>query len=374
MAADPQGGSSQTSGGAKRYQRTKLVLFGADLAVTAVYLLALQFTDLDRPITYFSAGVEWLPAAYAAYLALFFLPYYAVTLPFRMVSGYFLERSYGLVTQSFGKWALDEAKRFALAFLLFLVTGGFFFWATFSLGKLWWVATAVAWFVFSALLTRVFPAWIIPLFYPMKPLEPGPLRDRLLALCVRCGVPVPELYEIKLSAKTVKANAAVVGIGKGRRVILGDTLLTNFPPDEIEMVMAHELGHHVMRHVTIGLVVQAAAAAAGFGLLQLLSGPLAAALRAQGLYDPSMFPFISFLAAIAGAAAMPAENAFSRALEYAADAYALKIIPSKETFRALMTRLGEKNLADLDPHPVVEFVFYSHPSIRHRIERAERIL
>jgi STE24 endopeptidase len=187
-------------------------------------------------------------------------------------------------------------------------------------------------------------------------------------------VRVRGIYEIGLSKKTKKANAAVIGIGKSRRIILGDTLTAGFEDAEIEMVMAHEIGHHALGHVPKGLFFNTAISFGGFYLLFLLSGPLASFFGASGIDDLLLFPAVTLMGTLGGIALLPVQNGFSRFMEYEADRYAVNAIPDMPTFRSMMKKLGEKNLADPEPEAWVEFFLYTHPSIPNRIRRAEAIL
>lgn len=360
-------------GGGKRYQALKLALFGAKLALSLSVLAFLAQPDPKAAIMDAIAGggtaLTWLLFSLVVFASL-----ELAGLPLAFVSGFAVERRFGLATQTFGGWAADHAKAVGLSLPVFLLTSMFFYYSVELAGEAWWIICAAGYAAFGVFLTRVVPVWVVPLFYPMTPLGEGVLRDRLAALCERLGVRAPALYEIKLSRKTVKANAAVVGIGKSRRVVLGDTLVSSFPPEEVEMVIAHEIGHHALRHVPMGLAVSSAAGAAGFFLLHAFGVPFAALADARSLSDPAIVPALVLLSTAAAVLGIPAENAFSRRLEYAADAFALKAIPSITVFSSLMKRLVEKNLGDADPHPAVEFIFYSHPSAKNRLRRAERLL
>ena len=235
----------------------------------------------------------------------------------------------------------------------------------------WWLVAGAGWLFITLFLSRILPTFIIPLFYKTKALPAGELRDRLTALFRKCSVRFLDIYEIALSKKTKKANAALVGIGKSRRVLLGDTLLEHYTLPEVEMVMAHELGHQVKRHILKGVAFNTASSFIGFYLLHLLSARIAGFLGGQGLTDLSIFPGLALLASAAGLVLLPVQNGFSRWLENEADQFALETFPSKEVFLSLMNKLGSQNLSDLEPNPVVEFILYDHPSISKRLKRAE---
>jgi len=300
--------------------------------------------------------------------------FYAATLPLHFWSGYHVEKSFSLSNQRLAAWIWDEIKRGAISlpFFVLMMEGLFFFVRAFP-GS-WWIFAGVAWLFVTLFLTRIMPVVLIPLFYRTRELASGELKERLALLCEKCGVKILGIYEILFSKKTKKANAALAGIGPTRRILLGDTLIDRFTSDEIEMVVAHELGHHVKRHIAKGLLLNFTAVLTGFCLLRIASSALVGSLAAEGLTDLRIFPSMAFLAALAGLVILPAQNAFSRRHEYQADGYALQMIPSSATFVSLMSKLGRQNLANPAPHPWIEFLFYDHPSIPRRIRYARSIL
>ncbi len=358
----------------KLYHRLKLAVFFVDLAFGAVLLALLQFTALGAKITSFAEGASsHRPLQIAVYMAVFFGAFTALSFPLSVYSGYTLERRFALTDQRFSGWLAQEFKKVALSLPLFVLSMEALFWAGARFPDTWWIWAAAGWFVLAVGLARILPTVVLPLFYPVKPLEDGPIKERVLGLCRECGVKVLGAFRIKLSKTTKKANAALVGIGKSRRVLLADTLL-GYPEDEIAMVVAHEIGHHVLGHIAKGLLFSGALAAAGFFVLKLLSGLITAATGASSLTDFEAFPALTFLASAAGFLVLPVQNAVSRHMEREADRFALERLPSMELFRSLMERLGQQNLGDPDPDPFVEFVFYSHPSLGNRLKHAETVL
>ncbi|HTL71406.1 MAG TPA: M48 family metallopeptidase [Candidatus Eisenbacteria bacterium] len=358
---------------AKAYQRAKIRLFLADLALAFLLLLLLQFSGLSVRMGEISASAP--PALRdALYLFLFFNALQIPAMPLQFYAGYVLEKKYSLSTQTLQAWLADAAKRYALSLVFFLAVTGGFLWLLRAFPDRWWIFAAGGWFLVTFVVAQLFPTVLIPLFYPTRPLPDGPLRQRILALCARLRVRVLDVYEISLSKKTRKANAAVVGIGPTRRILLGDTLIAEFPPEEVEMVIAHELGHHVRRHVSRSFVFNAAAVTLGFFILQTLSKILLARTGASNLADPAVFPLVAFLSSLGGLALMPIQNGHSRHMEREADAFALDLLPSDAVFSALMTRLAALNLSDPEPSPWVEKLFYSHPSLHNRIRHGRSVL
>ncbi len=356
----------------RAYHRLKLRVF---LAGTALDFGALAVFQFGGPAAALKDLAENLsahrPVQIAIYMAVFFTTLHLLSLPLGLYSGFRIEKRFALSTQSLRSWGIDRIKRYALGLVFFTGTMGSLLLLIDAFPETWWLWAGAGWFLLTFGLARVFPTWILPLFYPTRPLERTALSERLLGLCRRLDINVRGgVHVIALSAKTRKANAALVGVGRSRRILLGDTLLGNFTEDEVEMVVAHELGHHARHHIRRGLLLNATAALAGFWILYRLSGPLTAAFGANGFSDLGIFPAMAFLSGLGGLAALPLQNAYSRRLENEADDFALETLPSEPVFRSLMQKLGTLNLAHPDPHPAIEFLFYDHPSIKNRLLRA----
>ena len=227
------------------------------------------------------------------------------------------------------------------------------------------------WTGFTLILGRLAPVLIFPLFYSFKPLEEGDLKRRIITLVESNGLRLKNVYLFNMSKTTKKANAAFCGMGRTRRVILSDTLVKNFTSEEVEMVVAHEMGHcklgHLWKRLTWGIVGSFAA----FYLIYQISGVLCGAFGYNGLRDLASLPLIFLVFFVFGIVMMPIDNSYSRKHEYEADAFAVNHSANQAVFSSMMSKLGELNLSDPDPHPWIEFLLYDHPSIRHRIERVK---
>jgi STE24 endopeptidase len=356
---------------AARYHRHQLVLEAAGLALTVAYLLAVLVIGVSRDL---AQAVARLTSAWWAQVAIVTVAlgvgHGLLAFPLASIRGYVLPRRYGLLHQSALSWLGDRLKASALGGILGLA-GVEVIYGLLRLTPWWWLIAAAVFFVGYVLMTFVVPVWVLPLFYRLTPLPPGPLRERLLALADRAGVPVVGVWIADQSRKSRTANAAVIGLGRTRRILLFDTLLTEFRPEEIQSVLAHELGHHVHGDIRRGLLVQ--------GLLTLVTFAIAdVALRAgvtlaglSGPADPAGVPWLGLVLLVLGLVAMPIGNAFSRRIERQADDFALVTTADREAFIGAMERLARLNLAERRPHPVKEFMLYSHPAIDRRIARAK---
>jgi len=357
---------------AGRYHRLQLLFALAGLAITVAYLLALLSTGgahaLGRGAAALTDRAAGRVALVAAALA---LGHRALTLPVAWARGFWLPRRFGLLHQPLGAWLVERAKAALLAGALGLVAIEVIY-ALLAVTRLWWLAAAGVFFAGYVLLAAVVPVAVLPLFYRQVPLADAALRERLLALAHRAGVPAIGVFVADQSRKSRTANAAVVGLGPTRRIVLFDTLLARFTPDEIESVLAHELGHHVHGDVRRSLAAQGVLTLLTFGLADVLVRMAVAPLGLAGPADPAGMPWLALVLLALGLAALPLANGFSRRLERQADDFAVATTGNVAAFVGAMERLGELNLAERRPHRLEEFVLYSHPALERRIARAAR--
>ena len=318
------------------------------------------------------AHVSHWPVQVAAYTGLFWLILLPLNFLLDWARGFRLEHRFGLSTQGFGDWLGDYAKQLALgaAFGLLVVEGLSLLLRLFP--NHWWLWAAAAWMASSILLARVFPTLLIPLFYRQQPLPEGSLRRRLETLLARCGTRVHGIFEVNLSRTTRKGNACLCGMGKSRRVLVSDTLLSRYPEEEIEVVLAHELGHHRRHHIGILIAVSAIGSAFSCFAVDLWAKGWLPRLGLSGLAELSALPVIGLGLFLAGLALQPVTQGLSRRLERQADQFALEQTGNPAAFIATMRRLAEQNLAEENPPRWVEWLLYDHPPIRKRIALAEK--
>jgi len=362
---------------ARAYHRRQLALSITELVLSAAYLIALVETGAAARLA--ARLTNWTAHWWLA-LALMVLVlgggYRIISLPLAWLGGFWLPRRYGLLHQSLARWTWDAAKAAliggALGLLAVEIVYGLMRWSAW-----WWLWGTGVFLAGYALLALVAPVWLVPLFYRLTPLPDGPLKSRLLALAARVGVAVTGVWVVDQSRKSRTANAAVTGLGRTRRILLFDTLLDTFTPDEVEAVLAHELAHQLHGDIPRGLLVQ--------GTLTLVTFWVASwALRAGGAWlgldgpaDLAGLPLLGLVVLAVGLAALPVANGWSRHVEHAADRFALETLgegagPGPAAFIGAMERLATLNLAERDPHPVEEFFLYSHPPIGRRIAYARQ--
>lgn len=294
-----------------------------------------------------------------------------VSLPFEFYRNFLLDRKYGLSAEPLRTWVADHLKALGIGLVLTLGAGLAVYGAIHLAGALWWIAAALLFALAAVALSRVAPILLMPLFYRFRPLEREELSARLLALTRRAGVPVLGAFEWGLGEKTTRANAALVGMGGTRRILLSDTLLKGYSDDEIEVILAHELAHHVHHDLWTGLVIDALIVAAALFMSDVFVGRFGARLGVPSHADPAALPLIALTAGGASLLLTPLANAWSRRNERRADGFAMALTGRPAPFISAMKRLGAQNLADERPSAPVFWFFHTHPTVEQRIEAAK---
>jgi Zn-dependent protease with chaperone function len=315
---------------------------------------------------------SWQPAvAVLCYVALLSLLNELGSLPLAFYSGFLLERRYDLSNETLRAWLRDQAKSFGLGLLLAGATASLVYWLLRLLPHGWWLAAGLAFALLIVGLTNLAPVLLLPLFYPVRPLARDGLRVRLIALAERAGAQVLGAYEWGLASKTKKANAALAGLGATRRILVSDTMLAEYSDEEIEVVLAHELAHHVHGDIWKGIVFESALIVAGFYLASRMLGALVGPLGLRDATDVAGLPLLLFAAGGVSLVTVPVAHAMSRGFERSADRFALDLTRNPSAFISAIRRLGAQNLAEEHPSKIVQWLFYSHPPIRERIAAAQ---
>jgi len=308
-----------------------------------------------------------------AYVVFLSLLNEAVGLATAFYSGFVLEHRYGLSNESLRGWLADQAKAFGIGLLLGGGAAELVYWLIRASPTRWWIPAGFLFALVIVALTNLAPVVLLPLFYSLKPLDRDALRARLLTLADRAGARVLGAYEWGLGGKTKKANAALTGLGSTRRILVSDTMLAEYSDEEIEVVLAHEIAHHVHGDIWKGIVFESALVLAGFYAASIALRAWAAAAGLRGVDDVAGLPLLLLAAGAVSLIAVPAGHAMSRAFERRADRFALDLTGNPAAFISAMRRLGAQNLAEDDPSRLVQWLFYSHPPMRERISAAERI-
>jgi STE24 endopeptidase len=360
---------------AKQYARIGRRLWLVSNSLSAIYALAWLFSG-------WAIGLrDWLATVFpnpwflvAGFIAIFGGIYALLTLPLDYYSGFVLPHRFDQSNQTLKDWIIDQLKGLAIGAPLGLLLLELLYLALRVTGELWWLWAAGGMLVFSVLLSNLAPILIMPIFNKFVPLgdEHADLAERLLKLAEKANTKVRGVFKFDMSKRTKSANAALTGIGNTRRIVLGDTLIDEFTPDEIETVLAHELGHHVHKDIPILIAFGTLTTTLGLYLASLLLNWTIGIFDFSGPADVAALPALGLILGAYGLLTMPLENAISRWRENMADDYALESTGKIEAFASAFTRLANQNLGEIDPEKWVVFLFYSHPPLGQRIEKAKR--
>jgi STE24 endopeptidase len=369
---------------AVRYHQLKRRASVGATAISTAMLIGLVVTggsawlrNLAAAVAAGSQDPPSTPAVIAVYVLLLCVCWEVVTLPLGYYSGVVLERRYGLAQQTTAEWLRDQLKGIGVLAVLAVVSAEFVYYAIRRWPEAWWLVASIGFGCAVLLLARMAPVVLLPLFYHFKPLDRPPLQERLRSLAARAGLPALGVYEWGLGEKTRRANAALVGVGATRRILLSDTLIADYSDDEIEVVLAHELAHHAHHDVLTTVAAQTALLLAGLAAAAWATRLSASAGRwipPLDIGDVAGLPLIVLTAGTVCVVAVPIMNALSRRHERRADAYALRLTSRPTAFISALRRLGAQNLAEPQPSRPVQWLFHSHPPIEERIEHAQRYL
>ena len=358
---------------AKKYARTHQIFSLVETLVFVSVILILIFTGLSLRIESFA--FEITSNNYLALLVFFAIIGIAegvISFPLGYYSDYYLEHRYGLSNQSLKGYFTEKMKGLALGIILGVPLLLAFYYILMTFGDNWWLILGVFMFFVSVILGRITPTIIMPLFYKFKPLENDELKSAILDLCRKTGVHVKGIYTFNMSKDTKKANAAFTGMGRTKRIILGDTLVENFSKEEIEMVFSHEMGHYKKNHIIKIITVSTILTFAGLYITANLYEASLGYFGFSGISEIAAIPLLFLYLSIYGLITSPVSNIFSRKFEWEADTFALETTKNKPAFISAMEKLADQNLAEKSPNKVIEFLFHSHPSIEKRIQFAEK--
>ena len=370
MSVDAWGFDVQRQVTARRLRSLRIRLSAIRMAVAAALTLVLVLGGAgalrDRVLAL--AFPPW--AATVTFLVVLFGLVMAVDLPFRYVGGYRWERAFDLSPQRFSGWMKDLAKSLGLGLGLTVAAGMVLLWLLAAWPTWWWLIAWLLGLAVSVILAFIAPVVLVPMFYRLRPLDDPALRTRFESLAVRAKVPIVGVFELRASEKTRRSNAAVMGLGRTRRVVVTDTLLHDFRPEEVETVLAHELAHQKFLDPLRGFVLGSATSLVTLAVTGLLYSILYSLLGIRSIADMAGLPLLAALLGLVSLPLQPLELSWSRAREARADRFSLGLTQDAPNFASAMVKLHDQNLGVADPSPWEKWLFYSHPSGRERVELA----
>lgn len=370
MGTDPWGFDEGRQDLARKLRRKRRGYSWSHTGVLLVFLgvlLARESVDVRSWIASFG-WPGW--AAASAFLILLYTIGSALGWPYAYLGGYWLERSFGLSTQSRRSWAFDQLKSFALGLAAVVVAGNVLLWLLATFPNAWWLLAWALGILVTLVLGFLGPVLLAPLFYRFRPLQDPALRARFEALAAKAGVRVLGVFVMGASAKTRRATAAVMGFGRTRRVVVTDTMLHAYTPDEVETVLAHELGHQRFHDSSVGVAVGAAISFLMWSVAALAYTATFPAFGVASLGDMAGLPGLVLYAGIVSSILGPPELAWSRHREARADRFSLEVTRNPRAFASAMAKLHDQNLSIAHPRPWEKWLLYSHPPGGERVEAA----
>lgn len=364
--------NSDTVDRARAYNNIKYAFAISDLFFLLFVLIFFEATGLSKNLANWLvkigiSGYFIVPV----YFFLISLGYYFLDLPSNYYRSFVIEHNFSLTNQKISDWLLDQLKTGALSFIIGLILITAFYYILANFPEYWWFILAMFWIFFSIVMAKILPIIIIPMFFKYKQLADNELKTRILTLANKMNIKLLDVFEIDFSKKTLKANAAFVGIGKSRRVILADTLKDKYSYDEVEVILAHEFAHHRLKHIWKLMLVNSLITIVVFYCIFKTSSYALGLFHLASLSDIAALPVILIYMVLFGIITQPLGNYISRAFERNADKVALEETNKREAFISMMDKLGSQNLADRAPHPLIKFFFFDHPSIDERIASAK---
>jgi len=358
---------------AKEYDAIHHRLFILQVLFVIVLLSAFQLTGASATLASgltarFGESLWYVVNVVYTIIAVF--GFAACMFPLSCYSGHVLEHHYELSNETFGDWFADFVKSLlidlVLATVLFSVIYALLRW----IPGWWWLFATIFYILFAVVISTLAPVVIMPLFHKFEPLQEGDLTAAVRKMMEEAGIKVVGIFKWGLEAKTKTANAAFAGIGRTKRIILGDTLLSGYSQEEILAILAHEVGHYKNRDTLRLMFTSSLLALLGFYVSHLCLTGLSGLLGFANIYDIGAAPLFIFSLFVFSLVSMPIANMHSRAREFAADAYAIDKMESADALVSAFEKLADQNLSNKEPAAWAEVLLHSHPSISRRIEHA----
>ncbi len=352
----------------KKYNNTKLAISVAKSVLSFILLLCFVHFGFSLKLVNFLK--PFIPNNYILLLIYSFgilLGFIIIFFPIDFYSGYKLEHKYNLSNQSVIVWLKENLKGFILSLILGTPVLLMFYFIMVNYTDIWWMLFAIILFFFSVILAIVLPVFILPLFYKVTPIEDEELKEDIKKIASKSGFKITNVYKFDMSKNTKRANAALTGLGKSKRIILGDTLLESCTKSEIVSIVAHELGHYKHKHIILNIIMGTLSSFLTLFIISVLYKNSLKWFGFENLTDIAAFPLLALWGTLIGLIQTPFMNYLSRKFEYQADSYVLEILKESSSFISALKKLSKQNLSDDNPNPFVEWYFYSHPSNIKRI-------
>jgi STE24 endopeptidase len=360
---------------ARRYTRTRLAAAAVGVGWLGARAAYFALSGASARLGRFSRGAtSRQPVSDGLYVATVAAASWLSRLPTDYLLNYRVERSFGLTKQPVRDWLADQLKGLGVSLAFQVPLTGAAYAVVRRRPDDWWLVLSAVTVPLMAGLSQLAPVVLMPIFNRFELLDDPEMVARIRSLSERSGLPISAVYRMDLSRQTEKANAFFTGLGRTRRIVLADTLLAGFEPQEVEGVVAHELGHQVHGDIWRLVALYGAAATASLFVAAKVAPALIERTRnrtgVDELRDVASLPLLGLALLGASALTAPFQAAVSRAIERRTDRFALELTGDGATYARAMARLAEKNLADPDPPRLLVWLLASHPPIAERIRTA----
>jgi STE24 endopeptidase len=349
----------------REYQRGLRLVSTGSFLVQAFFLAWLVFGG--RAAVLSTWALELTGSYWGGVLLFFFVLWLALrvlNLPFRIFSSYCWQRRWGFSTQTFRAWWIDYLKGAAIDLILSAAGAVLFFWVAARWPAAWWLAGAALFFVLYIFLVFIWPLVVAPLFNRFEPAADPAVVGMVRELAQKAGLPVEQVLVMDASRRTTRANAYFTGLGRTKRIVLYDTLLRNYPLEQVRAVVAHEMAHwcrgHVMRGLALGVM-------GSFVIWGLLFVALRGTIPVSAPYPPHAWAVVLLFATLGFFVSSPLQNFISRRMEEEADRVAVQLTGDAAAAVRLQVELAAKNLSDVSPPAFIRWFSYSHPPVLERI-------
>ncbi len=356
---------------AKRYEKEKRLLGLSSMVISLVILLVFYFSGLSAWLA--NLGIDnsiiW---TFLLYVATFQIILVFFGFPLNFYSSYIHEHKWNFSNHTVKSWLWEQVKAFFVGLILMFILLGLLFWIMALSPQNWWIIAGLAFAFVSVVLATLFPVVILPIFNKYTPVENRELTDALERILSEAGLRSSGFFKEDMSRQTKKENAFLAGLGKTRRVVLGDNLMESMSIPEIESIIAHEVGHYRNKHIWKNIVIGTLEGVVVFFILNWAMKSIFIQFLSSTKWNLTLFPiFAIFAGGISSLLFGPLSNAISRYFERKADRYALETIQDKKAFMTAMAGLADRNLSNAYPEWWVKLLYYSHPPIGERLTMAE---
>ena len=355
----------------QEYSTIKNFLYFVTVPFEWFLFFVLLITGISRKMQEWSdATTRFFSLQSAIYFFLLSLLVTVLSFPVEWL-GYRISKAYNITTQSFPAWIKDQVIDFWVNYALMTVIVIVLYWLIKRFEKKWWLYAWLLSIPFSMFLMFVQPVVIDPLYNDFYPLKNKELEEKILAMASEAEIPAEHVYEVNMSEKTNALNAYVTGIGSNSRIVLWDTTLNRLSDDEILFIMAHEMGHYVMKHIYIGIAGYLLASLVGLFsihlLMRLIIKHFGTLLKIRSIKELTAFPLFLILIGVLTFASSPIVNTVARFQEKSADMYAIEMTNNHEAAVSSFQELSKAGLSDVNPPTLVKIFRYTHPTMLERI-------